>query len=292
MTQPILTIAIPTYNRAYYLDRQLEWAVHSISDRWNQIELIVSDNGSGDATPEVCARWQQQIGGGRLRVFRQPRNLGLPLNALHCIQQANGRYIWLVSDDDEILDHTFEWILQTVSNQNNDELSLIHLNGVLKDKSDKAILGSIYNFKNDIYENPGRRLLQECLMQGIFLTGLTCSVYHLRKVQAALARWPGIRKNLAFPIFLAGYAAAHGGMLVRAAPSIALVDDTTYFRPIWPVIDFYWIPEVYVKLLEEGYQKEFIRARILSNLNLLRFIVKFPLQFIKSIGLYLRALRL
>lgn len=34
MTQPLLTIAIPTYNRARELDRQLEWAVNAIGGRW------------------------------------------------------------------------------------------------------------------------------------------------------------------------------------------------------------------------------------------------------------------
>ena len=33
MTQPRLTIAIPTYNRAKQLDRQLNWAVNAIAGR-------------------------------------------------------------------------------------------------------------------------------------------------------------------------------------------------------------------------------------------------------------------
>jgi len=36
----------------------------------------------------------------------------------------------------------------------------------------------------------------------------------------AIDRWPGIRNNLAFTVFLAGYCAAHGEMLVRAEPSV------------------------------------------------------------------------
>jgi glycosyltransferase involved in cell wall biosynthesis len=154
MIQPALTIAIPTYNRAHYLDRQLHWAVRSIADRWDQIELIASDNGSSDKTPEICKRWQQ-LTGGQLRTFRQPRNLGLTLNALHCIQQAHGRYIWLVSDDDEVEEHTFEWLLATISNANEDELKIIHLNGLMKDKRGRVILESLYNFKKDKRKNPG-----------------------------------------------------------------------------------------------------------------------------------------
>jgi|YNPBryunderm2012_1023409.scaffolds.fasta_scaffold28124_2 glycosyltransferase involved in cell wall biosynthesis len=291
MNKPILTIAIPTYNRAHHLDRQLDWAVRSIANRWDQLELIVSDNGSHDATPQVCARWQQQSG-GQLHVFRHPRNLGLPLNALHCIQQANGQYLWLVSDDDEILDGVLDWVLHVLSSDHSKELSFILLNAMMKDKQGKVILEGVYSFINDRFENPGSSLFQECLRHSIAPIGLTGSIYRSQIVKAALERWPSVKDNAAFPLFLAGYAASRGGMLVRAEPSLAFIDGTTSFKSIWPVVDFYLIPEVYIKLLDEGYQEEFIRARILSNLNLVRFILKFPIQFLKSIKIYLKAFRL
>jgi len=291
MTQPILTVAIPTYNRAQHLDRQLEWAVGSIADRWDKVELIVSDNGSHDGTPGVCERWRQQTN-GQLRVFRQPHNLGLTLNALHCIQQARGRYIWLVSDDDEIEHHTFEWLLATISSKSEDGFSFIHLNGLMKDKQGRVIIESIYNFRQDRQEKPGIYLFQECLRQSITSIGLTCSVYQRSAASSAIEWWPGVRNNLAFPVFLAGFCAAHGEMIVRAEPSVAYIDGATSFRSIWPVVDFYLLPEVYVKLVELGYQKEFIRSRILSNLNFIRFMTKFPVQFVKSIPFYLRALNI
>jgi len=291
MVDPVLTIAIPTYNREHYIDRQIDWAIHSIAGRWDRVELIVSDNGSQDGTPEVCERWRQQTN-GQLRVFRQPRNLGLTLNALHCIQQARGRYIWLVSDDDEIEHHTFEWLLATVSGKSEEGFSFIHLNGLMKDKQGRVIIESVYNFRQDRQEKPGTYLFQECLRQSITSIGLTCSIYHAETARLAAQYWPGVRNNLAFPVFLAGFCAAHGEMVVRAEPSVAYIDGATSFRSIWPVVDFYLLPEVYVKLLEVGYQKEFIRSRILSNLNFIRFIIKFPVQFIKSIPLYLKALNI
>jgi len=291
MTDLVLTIAIPTYNRERYIDCQIEWAVRSIAGHWDKVELIVSDNGSQDGTPEVCERWRQQTN-GQLRVFRQPRNLGLTLNALHCIQQAHGRYIWLVSDDDEIEHHTFEWLLDMISSRSEDDFSFIHLNGLMKDKQGRVTIESIYNFRRDRQEKPGTYLFQECLRQSITSIGLTCSIYQSQVLKSAIEWWPGIRNNLAFPVFLAGFCAAHGEMIVRAEPSVAYIDGATSFRSIWPVVDFYLLPEVYIKLLELGYQKEFIRSRILSNLNFARFIVKFPFQFIKSIPLYLKALNI
>jgi len=291
MTQPVLTIAIPTYNRAYHLDRQLEWAVRSIAERWDQVELIVSDNGSRDATPEICARWQQRTN-GQLRVFRHPSNLGLTLNALYCIQQASGQYVWLVSDDDEVMNHTFDWVLQALSIHSDKNLSLIHLNGIMKSKQGEVLAESIYTFRRDRLEKPGILLFQECSRQSNLFIGLTWSIYLTQAAKRAIEYWSGIKNNLAFPVFLAGYTASQGSMLVRAEPSVAFIDGTTSFQSIWPVVDFYLLPEVYIKLSELGYHKEFIRAKILSNLSLIRFVIKFPIQSIRSIRLYIKAFRL
>ncbi|MCS6773581.1 MAG: glycosyltransferase, partial [Thermoflexales bacterium] len=59
MSSPLLTIAIPTYNRSRELDRQLAWAVEAIAGRWQDVELIVSDNASPDETPHVCQTWRR-----------------------------------------------------------------------------------------------------------------------------------------------------------------------------------------------------------------------------------------
>jgi len=76
----LLTIAIPTYNRAKQLDRQLNWAVNAIAGRWDEVELIVSDNASLDETPEICQKWYAQTG-GRARIIRQPRNSEIACSA-------------------------------------------------------------------------------------------------------------------------------------------------------------------------------------------------------------------
>lgn len=48
--EKILTIAIPTYNRANYLKRALKSIAKQYDDR---LEIIVSDNASLDDTEEV-----------------------------------------------------------------------------------------------------------------------------------------------------------------------------------------------------------------------------------------------
>jgi len=54
----LLTIGLPTFNRAQLLDKQLAWLAQSIQGSQSKCEIIISDNCSTDDTPEVIKKWQ------------------------------------------------------------------------------------------------------------------------------------------------------------------------------------------------------------------------------------------
>ena len=58
--QKLLSICIPTYNRAKYLDLSLQQFLREFQ-RIDQsiVELFVSDNASPDSTPEVVKKYMQ-----------------------------------------------------------------------------------------------------------------------------------------------------------------------------------------------------------------------------------------
>ena len=95
-SQPLVTIAIPTYNRAdSYLKQALESAVNQT---YQNIEIIVSDNCSTDNTEAVVKGFSDP----RIRYFRQARNIGANNNFNFCLEQARGAYFLLFQDDDLI----------------------------------------------------------------------------------------------------------------------------------------------------------------------------------------------
>lgn len=99
--QPLVSVVIPTHNRAHLLPR----AVMSVlGQTWRNLELIVVDDGSSDATAEVLAR----IDDPRLRVVR--RNQGTTAGAARNagIAAARGDYIAFNDDDDIWLPHKLE----------------------------------------------------------------------------------------------------------------------------------------------------------------------------------------
>jgi glycosyltransferase involved in cell wall biosynthesis len=95
---PLVTIAIPTYNRANsYLRQAIEC---SVNQTYRNIEIIISDNCSTDNTKEVVKSFNNP----RIRYFKQDKNIGMNNNENFCVQKAKGDFFLLLCDDD-MIDH-------------------------------------------------------------------------------------------------------------------------------------------------------------------------------------------
>jgi abequosyltransferase len=98
--KPLLTLAIPTYNRAWCLRELLSVLVDQLIDE-PRVELIISDNASSDDTETVVREFSAR--GLRVRYIRNVENVGPDANFLQCFEQARGKYTWIFSDDDLII---------------------------------------------------------------------------------------------------------------------------------------------------------------------------------------------
>lgn len=107
-TRPLLTIAIPTYNRAGCLKELLSVLADQLKNE-PRAELIISDNASPDDTPSVVRDFVHR--GPRVRYIRNAQNIGPDANFLQCFEQARGKYVWIFSDDDLILPGGLDKIL-------------------------------------------------------------------------------------------------------------------------------------------------------------------------------------
>ena len=128
--QPLLSICIPTFNRACFLEGSLKCFEEQLHDvDGSEIELYVSDNCSEDYTPQVVQSAIQR--GLPITYNRNEQNLGADRNFLHCMQKASGKYIWLLGDDDLLKPHMVKYILDQLRNH---DYGLIHLS-VLSNKN-------------------------------------------------------------------------------------------------------------------------------------------------------------
>jgi glycosyltransferase involved in cell wall biosynthesis len=90
--KPLITIGIPTYNRAELLRESLASALGQSS---SGVEVIISDNASEDHTQQVVAD-----AGCGVRYYRNDTNIGAIANFFKLIDLANGEYFAWLQDDD------------------------------------------------------------------------------------------------------------------------------------------------------------------------------------------------
>lgn len=96
---PLISIAIPTYNRAAILGETLDALAAHGELMGEDVELVISDNASTDHTPEVIRAFSARTGKS-LRYQRNSVNLGIDGNIHATSHLATGRYLLLMSDDD------------------------------------------------------------------------------------------------------------------------------------------------------------------------------------------------
>lgn len=108
--KPLLTIAIPTWNRGKFLDKCLKYLENELKTiDASKVEIIVSDNFSRDNTKEIVKKYQTK--GVKIKYLFNKKNFGSDYNFISCFKKASGRFIQLLSDDDIIVENKLKFII-------------------------------------------------------------------------------------------------------------------------------------------------------------------------------------
>src|SRR3989339_109376 len=101
MEKPLISICIPTYNRADFLRECLESIVTQFEDKalMNKVEVVILDNISQDKTSDVVGVFSDKYKNIRYCVDTEKR--GIAGGQIKVGTLANGDYIWFFSDDDK-----------------------------------------------------------------------------------------------------------------------------------------------------------------------------------------------
>lgn len=172
--QPILTIAIPTYNRSKYLDRALHYIYIQIEGFDSLIEIIVSDNCSDDDTASVV---QKHIENGLLiRYIKNEINKGPDFNISQCFLQAKGKFVVAFGDDDIFNKGAIARILFVLKKYNDVGLfymnwKVIDINNSLNGESSEIV---IYDDYSSFYEKINQSIT--------FISGIIVNSKYIKKV--------------------------------------------------------------------------------------------------------------
>ncbi|WP_255361858.1 glycosyltransferase family 2 protein [Chromobacterium subtsugae] len=122
MNQALLSICIPTFNRASYLKRLLDDLLPAIARHHQLINIFIIDNASTDQTAALCDSYIQA--GHALNYVRNESNIGADANAVRAFECVNGIYGWILGDDEYVYGQTVDTIIATLTKQ---PLALLYL---------------------------------------------------------------------------------------------------------------------------------------------------------------------
>jgi len=95
MSNPLISVCIPTYNGANYIEAALE---SIYNQTYSNIEIIVSDDASSDNTLELIKNYESKSRFPLHIYHHKPSGIGANWN--YCISQAKGSYIKFLFQDD------------------------------------------------------------------------------------------------------------------------------------------------------------------------------------------------
>ncbi len=117
MKSILLSICIPTLNRAEYLRGLLESLKSQIDERIIDIvEIVIVDGCSTDNTKQVIKKFEKEL---KITSFYRDRGEGIDKDLLKCIELSKGRYCWLLSDDDRFCNSAIHYVIEILNKAEN-----------------------------------------------------------------------------------------------------------------------------------------------------------------------------
>lgn len=98
--QGMVSMVVPCYNMEKYLTRTFQ---SIYNQKWDNVELILVNDGSTDKTPEIIEEWVPKFKKrGYVPVVLHQQNQGLAVSVKNGMQRISGKYFCTVDADDEL----------------------------------------------------------------------------------------------------------------------------------------------------------------------------------------------
>ncbi len=188
---PLLSVVVPTYNRADDLDRAIQSVLVQPGEFF---ELVVGDDGSTDPTPSIVARY---LADPRFRAYHNPSNLGMQENNLKICREAHGEYIFILTDDDVLLAGALGKVVQAIHAHPEAGYLLSHLTTV--DERTGRVTDIHRTFSETTVVLPSIQNMAQIVGSAWVL-----SRQMLKRAAIDWTTWEQYRGNIFFPIINAG----------------------------------------------------------------------------------------
>lgn len=219
--KPLLSIAIPTWNRAAILKIALSRLLPQISHYNELIEIVISDNGSTDTTQEVISGGFASYENINKTLFKQEVNKGFYGNFKKLISLCRGKYIWILSDDDYTFEDVLPMIIKYLQDYNHN-LGALFLSDWTSDSSE------IETLSFQAYDQIG------FFRQGNFRHTLISSIIFLNNISENDEIFKVLDQNalIAYPVFIKAVADSKEFGVIYGNSLITAKDDNVRFNAL------------------------------------------------------------
>jgi glycosyltransferase involved in cell wall biosynthesis len=146
----LISVIIPTYNRAQVLSRAVESV---LGQSYNNLELIVVDDGSSDNTAEAI----KEIEDKRIKYIKSSENKGVAAARNAGIKESHGDYIAFLDSDDQWLPDKLKLSLEVFKNNSDLNIGLVYINGWDFNNGQKSSIFKVSKLSCNVYGNKQRK---------------------------------------------------------------------------------------------------------------------------------------
>lgn len=146
MSLPLMSVAVPAYNHALYLEACLD----SIRKQtYPELELVVVDDGSVDNTPEIAEDFAAKHGARfqRIQIIRQ-KNSGVSAASNRAIAACQGEWVHLLGSDDLIYPQKIATQWNALQSWQDPSIALLYADVDFIDETGRVISSTVGNRPN------------------------------------------------------------------------------------------------------------------------------------------------
>jgi glycosyltransferase involved in cell wall biosynthesis len=171
--KPHVSIGLPVFNGEKYIKKALD---SILAQTYQDFELIISDNASTDQTNQICQDYADKD--GRIRYYRNEKNLGAPKNYNRVFELSSGEYFKWAAYDDVIAPKYLEKCIDVL----NKDPSVVLCHSITGRIDEHGTLVDYYN--RGMLKRIGSRKVHERFGDLIGLYYTTCAIFGVVRVSS------------------------------------------------------------------------------------------------------------
>lgn len=134
--RPLVSVAVPMYNNSRFIGDTIR---SILGQSFSDFELLIYDDQSTDDSFDIAASFSDS----RIKLFRNPVNLGPEQNWNRAISDVRGRYVKLVCGDDILFPECIEKQIAVLDSSASAGISLVSCPRTIIDSEGKSLIKKV-----------------------------------------------------------------------------------------------------------------------------------------------------